>query len=246
MNPFVLTGAAVGLLGSLHCVGMCGPLLLALPGTAAARATLFKQRSVYHIGRSLTYASLGALLGTAGGIGQLAGWQGPLSIATGIFVLLMLLVPKLLAGRLGSWSVSKWFVSIFGRLWGRIVQSQRLPDQFLLGALNGLLPCGLTAVALAASFTTGSPLDGAAYMLLFGLGTTPILLGLSLFGHAVSTPVRHKFNRLLPWGTALIGILLVLRGLSLGIPFISPNLESPKTPATPESVLTEPVGSCCK
>ncbi|HOW32340.1 MAG TPA: sulfite exporter TauE/SafE family protein, partial [Bacteroidales bacterium] len=99
---------------------------------------------------------------------------------------------------------------------------------FLIGLLNGLLPCGLVYIAIAGSIGSGSALMGAIYMALFGLGTMPMLLAINLSGGFISTSLRKKINKLIPILVIIVGILFILRGLSLGIPYISPSEEKIK------------------
>jgi len=213
--PFIL-----GLAGSLHCALMCGPLLLALPASGPSPAARALGRTVYHGGRIGVYGLLGVLFGLAGSALALAGLQRWVSLGAGAAVLIGLLLSKRFA--LGSpvTHMVAWIKSIFGRL----LKWRGLSASFLLGALNGLLPCGLVYVACAGAAATGSAGGGLLYMAVFGLGTIPTLLAVSLAGHMVRWP-RLRWRGVTPLLAVLAGVLLILRGMSLGIPYLSPDLS---------------------
>ena len=95
----------------------------------------------------------------------------------------------------------------------------------LFGLLNGLLPCGLVYAALAGAAATGGPLGGALFMAAFGLGTIPAMLAVSLAGRLITAPWRARFQRAVPVAMAVLAVLFIVRGLSLGIPYLSPDLS---------------------
>jgi sulfite exporter TauE/SafE len=211
----------LGLVGSLHCAGMCGPLALALPRFGSARNTFLLGRLAYNAGRVSTYIILGVLFGVFGKGFSLAGAQRSLSIGLGIIILATLLCSR------------KRTMSI---LFGRVVSSIKRPishflktpafsSLLILGSLNGLLPCGLVYVALATATTLGSPVAAGAFMLSFGLGTVPMMLAIALSGKPFQLSLRLRLQPLIPATIFLLGTLLILRGLSLGIPYVSPNLS---------------------
>ncbi|MFA6546059.1 MAG: sulfite exporter TauE/SafE family protein, partial [Limisphaerales bacterium] len=208
----------LGLLGSAHCAGMCGPLALALPATGNARATFLAGRVLYNLGRIVTYAALGAVSGLLGRGFVLAGFQRWISLAAGAAILVSLFVSSRFALSLPAVTAVGWLKTALGSL----LQKRSLDSIFTLGLLNGLLPCGLVYAACAAATATGHVLDGALAMFAFGLGTVPMMLGLSLAGPRLHTLLRFKLQRLVPASLAIVGLLLVLRGLALGIPYLSP------------------------
>ncbi len=222
-------GAAflLGLLGSAHCAGMCGPIALALAGGGEPRARFLLTRSLYNAGRVLTYVALGLLVGLLGHALRLAGWQQGLSIAAGVALLLGAIF--YLRGAPGWWHPPAALTRGFARLqgvWGRLMARRSAGGLFGLGLLNGLLPCGLVYAALAGAAATGSAAGGAAFMLVFGLGTFPAMLAISVFGHALAPALRRRLNALIPAGLALMAGLLILRGLGLGIPYLSPAYDA--------------------
>jgi uncharacterized protein len=246
MDSLLFAALISGLIGSFHCLGMCGPIVLMLPRPAASRGAYVMNRLYYNLGRIVTYSILGAICGLLGHLVVLAGFQQTLSIAAGIAILLGIFLPSRIARQVSP-SIMTNISDKIRTLWGRLLNSHSVGSLFLIGLLNGLLPCGLLYVALAAATTTGSILRGVIYMALFGLGTVPMLLILSLFGRLMPSGMRKMALRLLPIGAVLIALLLILRGLSLGIPYISPNMRSLNRQITPSTTSPLPLNhDCCK
>lgn len=222
MEPW--TALLVGLGGSVHCVGMCGPLALALAGGQDRRARFLAGRLLYNGGRILTYAGLGGLFGVLGGAIELAGLQQGLSVALGVLIIVAALLGQLHRRLPVAPPLTTAVAWLKGAL-ARLLRLESAPGLLLVGILNGLLPCGFVYLALAGSLTTGGALEGMAYMALFGVGTVPLMLATSLTGRLL---LRHDLQafarRALPVGMYLLGALFVLRGLGLGIRFVSPVL----------------------
>jgi len=215
------TAFLLGLVGSLHCAGMCGPLALAMPATGGTRASFILGRAAYNFGRIFTYCSLGALFGLAGRTLALAGLQRWLSLGAGVVILVGLAVTSRYAVNTPLARAVAWLKSALATM----LKRRSLGSLWLLGALNGLLPCGLVYVACAAAVATGGGLRGAGYMLAFGLGTVPMMLGIGLTGRKLQPALRFRLQRFIPASVALLGLLLILRGMSLGIPYLSPDLS---------------------
>lgn len=224
----------LGLAGSLHCIGMCGPIAISLPRRPGQSRSAFLQgRILYNIGRSITYAVMGALFGLLGQSIRLAGFQQGLSIACGAVILLYLAARYL---RWGHGALDAWLARLVAPLQHAI--AQRLGggarrNLLVIGVLNGFLPCGLVYVALAGAIATGSAVDGAAFMLFFGLGTAPLMLAASLAGPVLQAQLRGKLQWLIPTGLAILAALFILRGLNLGIPYISPKMAPKNADAPP-------------
>jgi sulfite exporter TauE/SafE len=98
---------------------------------------------------------------------------------------------------------------------------------FLIGILNGFLPCGLVYVALAGAIASGDAISGAAVMILFGLGTIPAMFAASVFGKFINIGIRTKLRKAVPALAILLAAVFILRGLNLGIPYLSPRLNAP-------------------
>lgn len=227
MNSLLLvlfSGLSIGALGSFHCVGMCGPIALALPIGGKSRFQKAISVVLYNLGRALTYAFMGAGLGILGSGFSLFGFQQWLSIIAGVVILVLLagnhfsLVQKTPFGKLNLWVKNQL---------GDFLRKEKTPISFLsIGLLNGFLPCGLVYVAIAASLAVGSVEGSALLMFGFGLGTIPIMSALMIFGKLLSLKVRATITRAVPFFIGAMAVLLILRGLNLGIPYISPSYNA--------------------
>jgi sulfite exporter TauE/SafE len=213
---------ALGLLGSLHCAAMCGPLMLALPVPPGGPARFVAGRIIYQLGRVAAYCLLGGVAGLVGKSIFLAGLQRSLSIGLGVAILLGFLISKKV-------SLSAPVVRLVAALKAAMssqLQRRSLRSLVLLGGLNGLLPCGLVYVAMAGAVARGTLRDAIFFMAWFGLGTMPAMLGISLSGKLFPLALRLKLRRSIPFGVCLLAGLLILRGLALGIPYVSPVLNA--------------------
>jgi sulfite exporter TauE/SafE len=213
---------ALGLLGSLHCAAMCGPLMLALPVPPGGAGRFVASRVVYQLGRITTYALLGIVAGLIGKSVFLIGMQRWLTIALGAAILFGFFLSKKIA-------LAAPVVRLVGKL--KTAMSAQLQQRSfralgLLGMLNGLLPCGLVYVATAGAVSLGSVLESVGYMAAFGLGTLPTMLGISLSGKILPLTFRLKLHRAIPVSVCLLATLLILRGMALGIPYLSPDLAA--------------------
>ena len=218
------TALILGLAGSLHCIGMCGPIAIALPIGSGTRLTYTAGRLAYNIGRAVTYALLGLVCGFVGKTILMAGYQQVLSIVLGALILLAVFLPSGLLAKITGMSFHAKLVGRLQGLWAKMFQKSSVGSLFVVGLLNGFLPCGLVYVALAGSIATTSPLYGAAYMAIFGLGTLPVMFAMAMLGRIVGTGFRSKLRRVVPVAGVLLAALFILRGLSLGIPYVSPKL----------------------
>lgn len=213
----------LGFLGSLHCAAMCGPLMFVLPVSSGGAGRFIAGRMIYQFGRVATYCLLGVVAGLVGKSIFLAGLQRSLSIGLGVAILLGFLISKKI-------SLTAPVVRLVTQLKNAMATQLRqrsLRSLALLGLMNGLLPCGLVYVALAGAVTRGSAWSGFGYMLLFGFGTLPMMLGISLSGKLFPVPLRLRLRRAIPLGVCLLAALLILRGMALGVPYLSPDLSSP-------------------
>jgi uncharacterized protein len=218
----ITTAFVMGLIGSLHCVGMCGPLAMSLPVAHRTGRGRLIGGLIYNSGRVLIYAILGLALGFAGQYLLSSRWQGTLSIALGVCIFVSLLFPsqKKATSVLASWA-NKPFVKLRLAL-GSLFQSKKYTSLFAIGVLNGLLPCGMIYLAVTSSLLAGSALKGSLFMLLFGMGTFPAMLAVVFFGSYVNQQLRLGLRKAVPVFLFIMATLLVLRGMNLGIPFVSP------------------------
>lgn len=213
---------AMGLVGSLHCIGMCGPLAMAFPmGNRTSGGRLFGG-VLYNLGRIFTYSILGFLLGLMGDFFITPKIQSTVSIAFGTSILLYLLLPSRFKKQVSKKPPAQGFFLSLRKQLGNLLSSGTNTSFFGIGLLNGLLPCGMIYLALTSSFITGNAINGSFFMAAFGFGTFPAMLGVVFFGSYLNQQVRISFRKAIPVFLACMATLLVLRGLNLGIPYVSP------------------------
>lgn len=220
----LIAAFTIGLLGSLHCIGMCGPIALALPVAGQGGAGRVIAAILYNIGRATTYALLGIVIGSLGQALWLAGLQQALSITFGVVILWVVLSP-LLFKRV---TPPAFYRNAIARLQSRLANQLKkhgIASLFVVGLLNGLLPCGFVYIALAGAAATGHWYSGAAYMALFGLGTLPMMSLLILFKNQLSLTLRRNLNKALPYAMGVLAVLFIVRGMNLGIPYLSPKAK---------------------
>jgi len=230
----IISGLVLGFLGSLHCLGMCGPIAFMLPLDRESKAKKLFQLGIYHAGRALSYGVLGLLFGFIGKGLYLFGFQQKLSIVMGAVMILLVLIP---ATYLKRFSMAKPVYRLISKVKSGLGQAlkKRTPDTFLtIGFLNGFLPCGLVYMALIGAVALGSPIEGALYMALFGLGTIPLMTAAVFFGSLLKGQTKGLIKKAIPVFVVLIGMLFIVRGLGLGIPYVSP-----KPPSTVEIVAAD-------
>ncbi len=222
----IVSALVLGFFGSLHCIGMCGPIVLVLPVGGETRGWgLAAGRMLYNLGRSITYAVFGLVIGLIGQSVALAGYQQALGITSGVLMVLSVAVPARWWKRLLPQVLSGRVTGAVQVRLGSLLKNGSSTSLFSIGLLNGFLPCGLVYTALAASLGVGSAAESALFMFLFGLGTSPALLGLSYAAGMLTHTLRRRITRWLPLGVAVMGLFFILRGLSLGIPFLSPDMD---------------------
>jgi sulfite exporter TauE/SafE len=210
----------IGFFGSVHCVGMCGPLALAVPSFQNRWRLIVTDKLLYNIGRVITYSFLGLLIGFAGKQLWLSGLQQGVSIVSGLLIIL--------AG--------------FSRIFKINVPGNKLPlpvnrllnyalrhkaGHLVIGLLNGFLPCGFVYLALVGAVNTSSPIAASAYMFWFGIGTFPLMLMAMIGSGFISPVVRRRINKAMPYLMVCLGLWFILRGSGLNIPFLSPGKQAP-------------------
>lgn len=213
------TGAILlGLVSSLHCLGMCGPLLSMFPWYKADKFNI-QSPLLHHGGRILAYAIIGVIGGIIGKSFVFIGMQQWLSVIAGLSILLILLFKSKLNSSLGF--ILKPIQKIHS-----VKSIQVSTKQFLLGVLNGFLPCGMVYIALGASISGGSIEKSIAYMVFFGLGTLPALLGFSLIQNWIGNKWRLSFKKVSNGILVLMALIFLMRGMNLGIPYLSPKFDT--------------------
>ncbi|MCG8732491.1 sulfite exporter TauE/SafE family protein [Tenacibaculum finnmarkense] len=229
-----LSALIFGLLGSFHCIGMCGPIAFMLPVDRTNKITQFFQILSYHFGRLFTYSLIGLLFGFLGKGFYFFGFQQQLSIAAGILMILVILLPKTFQKYNFSKPINKWVMKVKSSL-GKELKNKGNDTFFTIGFLNGFLPCGLVYMAVFGALASSNALSGSLYMFLFGLGTVPLMTIIVYVGNFASGLLRKTIQQAIPYVVVFIGILFILRGLGLGIPYVSP---------LPVSNLTAPIQGC--
>jgi hypothetical protein len=225
LNTIFEIGFFMGLIGSIHCIGMCGPLVMALPMSNQTNFQKWQSILLYHVGKITSYALLGVLLGLFGSHLPLYGVQENLSMVMGgIMVLYVIYVFVIKSRWTPKFLQFKRLYSFIVKRMGYLFKSKNRAAFYLIGILNGLLPCGMVYVALTSALATQNIFYGGLIMAFFGLGTMPALIMVAIGGQYLGSVFRKKTQRLLPVFIFSMGIFLILRGMNLGIPYISPQL----------------------
>lgn len=209
---------SMGLISSFHCVGMCGPIALALPVHKGTRAQQVAGVLAYNAGRALTYAIFGVVIGT---LGASLAWLGVLryaSIAVGMVTLAYVFWPAGLGQRLHMPLFWQKTISRLKQRMGFYLKRADLPGMLFLGMLNGAIPCGMVYMALMSSVATGSTWGGGMFMALFGLGTMPAMLALGIARQHFTPALRTRIRKLTPVLVAIAGIWLIARGVMTSYP----------------------------
>jgi uncharacterized protein len=203
------TALIMGLAGSLHCAGMCSPLAFAL----TKGKPFLLSGILYNSGRVLVYALLGGLASSFGSILNLAPYQKVLSILLGVFFLLAGFgISNMRIPSIGS-ALTR-FTSFLKNMFGSLITKKSWTATFLLGMMNGLLPCGLTYMALSVCLILPQASDGFLFMIYFGLGTWPVMIGLSKLFNVIKWRRNFSLSRLSKIAMIFIGCLLVFRAWS--------------------------------
>ncbi|XVJ64944.1 MAG: sulfite exporter TauE/SafE family protein [Lacibacter sp.] len=218
----IIAGFTLGLFGSLHCVGMCGPLALALPAPFAKKSKQITSSLFYNAGRVVTYSLLGLLFGLIGKSFRLIGFQQLFSIIAGSSMMVLTVLYFVFKQSYQP----RWFRDFTWKIQSFIAATlQKQSGSFWVGMANGLLPCGMVYAAIAGALVSNSITNATVFMASFGLATVPALLLLMLFGSGIPLHIRLKLRKLTPLVMMVVAALLIFRGMNLGIPYISPEFH---------------------
>ncbi len=209
----------LGLFGSLHCIGMCGPLAIAFSNQDGnTQSSNIKSALFYNLGRTATYTLFGLVFGILGRFLFVAELQKIVSIILGILLIVSFLFNIDLDRTINqNDAIKKYYFSIRKFIAEMMNKSQNY-HPFQLGMANGLLPCGLVYLALAGALATGDIIGGAGFMTIFGLGTLPMLFALTIGMSLFSPNFRSRFRKILPYVTLFFGVFLVYRGVVVDMP----------------------------
>jgi len=227
MSQLIVTAFMMGMLGSFHCVGMCGPIALSLPLRDDSDWAKFAGALLYNAGRILTYMAFGVLFGLIGKSVAFFGYQQWLSVFLGMVILFFLVIPKRFAAFGRSNLLVKFLTKLRGSL-GRLFLRKNYSSLFSVGLLNGLLPCGLVYMASAVAVATGEVAKSMLFMAFFGMGTVPMMWSIAFFGNYINLGIRQKIRKAYPYLAMMMACLLILRGMGLGIPYVSPRVIAEK------------------
>ncbi len=216
-------GFLMGLLGSVHCIGMCGPLMMALPISHKSSFQKIAALFLYYLGKIASYALLGLLFGLFGSQFPIFGLQKHISIVIGVTMLMYVAYVFVLKPKHIQLGIFDGLYNSILIILSRLFKSKHTGAYLFIGILNGFLPCGMIYMALSSAMATQSIVSGGLLMAFFGLGTVPALLMVALGGQFIGYAFRRKLQKFLPVFIFGMGVLLILRGLNLGIPYISPN-----------------------
>ena len=217
------TAFIFGLISSFHCIGMCGPIAMMLPVDRNNKAKKVAQICTYHLGRLAAYATIGFVFGLLGKGFSMAGVQQNLSIFIGVSMIIVVLTPEKIFTK---YNFSKPVFRLISRIktaLGSQFRNKSYKSLFTIGLLNGFLPCGMVYVALFGAIAMQSESMGGLYMIVFGLGTVPMMSSVVYINSFLTLPIRNRVQKAIPYVAVIIGVLFILRGLGLGIPYISPS-----------------------
>lgn len=219
----LVSAFVLGLLGSFHCVGMCGPIAFMLPVDRTNSYKKVGQIAMYHFGRLLAYGVIGLVFGWIGKRLFIFGFQQQLSIFIGVLMIFVVIIPQ---KTFNKYNFSKPVYNIIFKVKLALGSAlkKKTADTFLtIGFLNGFLPCGLVYMALFTATASGHALGGGIYMVVFGFGTIPLMTTAIYFSNLLNGTLRQKIQDIIPVFVIIIGCLFILRGLGLGIPYLSPS-----------------------
>ncbi|MFY9309377.1 MAG: sulfite exporter TauE/SafE family protein [Bacteroidia bacterium] len=222
---FLLAAISLGFLGSFHCIGMCGPIALTIPVRRTSSLSIIGGGLVYNLGRVFTYACLGLIFGLLGQGFVLAGGQSILSIVLGIIILALLIFPRIAGKYIRVGVMFSWVEKLKSAL-RRLFGMHSIRSLLFIGILNGLLPCGLVYLGITGAIATGNVVKGALFMVAFGAGTLPAMLAVTVIRDYISVRFRQRIRSVVPVLVGAMAVLLILRGMNLGIPYVSPSIES--------------------
>ncbi len=227
MFAILSTAMLLGMLGSLHCVGMCGPLALSVPVKNDTVKARIYGSLLYNMGRVVTYSFFGGIIGVFGQTLSLIGFQQWLSIIAGLLILVFFIFNKK-----GSQKQRDLFPGFYEKIntqLSKLYFQKSRSSVFFIGMLNGLLPCGFVYFAITGALATGSLPKSIVFMAAFGMGTLPLMWSLVFFGRYFSANLSRNIRKAYPYLMMTTAFLLIIRGMGLGIPYLSPAFEIKNT-----------------
>ncbi|MEJ2614756.1 MAG: sulfite exporter TauE/SafE family protein [Ignavibacteriaceae bacterium] len=220
----IFAGLVIGFIGSFHCIGMCGPIALALPIPGSDNFRFYAGRVIYNFGRIFSYALMGIFIGFISEKLVISGFQQILSISLGILILIIVLIPRRIRNKVYAADIVQKLFNPLKVSIGSLFKQKSYFSFLSIGFLNGFLPCGFVYAGLAGAISTGSTFNGMLFMIFFGLGTFPAMFTISIFSKFIKLSLREKLHRLVPVFAIFLAVLFIMRGMNLGIPYVSPKI----------------------
>lgn len=219
----LFTALLIGFTGSFHCVGMCGPLAMALPMQASENK--LASIALYLFGKTITYSLLGGLFGLFGGQLMIAGLQQAMSVSLGILLFVITLCMQFKKAWFHQGFIANWISLKLSPVFIKLLNTPNRYSAVVFGILNGLLPCGLVYMGVIGAIATGGAVKGMLFMALFGIGTMPLMLSFLLMAKQFSFSFKRTVQKAAPYLIMMMAVILIVRGFGLSIPFISPDLS---------------------
>lgn len=243
MDTFLVSALILGITSNLHCLGMCGPIALAVPVKRTSIYSVISGVAQYNSGRIITYSLLGFIVGNIGITVQTIGIMQGLSIFAGIF--LIFFAWRKWWGPKFRIPVSIMIPGYISKAIRKLMQSDMPLKPLWFGMLNGLLPCGMIYIALLNALLAGSPVKSMVAMTFFGIGTLPVMIAVVFMAQKIGHTLQHKAKLFVPVAMTVVGILMTLRGMNLDIPMISPKVVVNVDDTKGESIQNEVEMTCC-
>jgi len=225
MNLILIGSFLIGLTSNIHCLGMCGPIASSLPLNRKNNWSILSGLFEYNFGRILVYSILGVIIGAIGFTVSTFNLLQTLSILSGVFLIIYAWNKRYHFIQIKNPMQSRWTKTL-QKMLGKTFRTKSSFKLVLLGGINGLLPCGMVFIALMNASITGDIWFSAIAMFVFGLGTTPAMFGVAFFMHKINWKASKKLTVLVPYLLTIIGLMIILRGLNLGIPYLSPQVKT--------------------
>jgi sulfite exporter TauE/SafE len=213
----------IGLFGSVHCIGMCGPLAFAVPSFHTRWWLVVADKIIYNLGRVVSYSFLGLLFGLIGKQLWMYDMQQGVSVISGMLII-MAGLSRLYNIRLKDKKVLSVLLLPVNKMLNYALQHKA--GHFIVGVFNGFLPCGFVYLALVGAINTTTPIAAAQFMFWFGMGTFPLMLLATVSSGFMGPAVRRRINKGMPYLMVCLGIWFLVRGLNLNIPYLSPQKQS--------------------
>ncbi|TAE12978.1 MAG: sulfite exporter TauE/SafE family protein [Bacteroidetes bacterium] len=230
-TSYLLSGLLLGIFSSFHCVGMCGAIAFSLPVHTQQPISKLLSLGLYHLGRVTMYAVLGIFFGAVGRHVFIGGLQQWLSILLGVFVLIFVLVFYKRSVLVGGFPLIGNLYNWVQKVLILTLQRKSSFAMLLVGLLNALLPCGMVYLAVAGALTSNNTFAAGLFMFAFGVGTIPLMLVVSYLGLLIPISFRNNLKKAMPYAMFIVGVVLIVRGLQLNIPYLSPSISPISTQA---------------